>query len=96
MNKDIKNFQNIYEKFEDNYIISERTIGINGQNNIIQKQYQQYTKIPFNKREQESGANASSIEPLAVWIDSISDENPEGNIWTSSPGLKTPPATLPA
>ena len=33
----------------------------------------------FNNKEHESGANASSIGPLAVWIDSISDTKIETN-----------------
>ena len=42
------------------------------------------------------GANASSTGPSAVSIDAIVDVKPDGSTITSSPGLNTPPATVPA
>ena len=42
------------------------------------------------------GENASSTGPPPVSIDAIVDVKPDGSTTTSSPGLSTPPATVPA
>ena len=42
------------------------------------------------------GANASSTGPSNVSIDRMVDVNPDGSTMTSSPGLSTPLATVPA
>ena len=49
-----------------------------------------------NDIQTDIGENASLTLPLNVSIDFILEVNPEGNIVTSSPGLKTPPSILPA
>ena len=58
MDKDINNFNNIKRLFENNYIISSRTEGVNGYSDIIKKQYDIYDQIDLTPFEKSIGRKA--------------------------------------
>ena len=55
MDKEKNKFYDIYNTFENNGVLCERAIGVDGQAEKIKNQFEIYKKIPFNKKEEKLG-----------------------------------------